>query len=116
MPKLAALSLESVGTVTTLFSNNSMQFRGHKSKKDTHKKKDTLQVSFSEIDKIVTNQVVKRQRFENWNERRAFARPYFLRSTTRESRVRKPPFFRTPRSSGSKLVSAFDRPWRTAPA
>ena len=42
------------------------------------------------------------QRFENWNERRAFALPYFLRSTTRESRVRKPPFFSTPRSSGSK--------------
>src|SRR6266571_5057813 len=30
------------------------------------------------------------QRLENWNERRALARPYFLRSTTRESRVRKP--------------------------
>ena len=34
--------------------------------------------------------------------RRAFARPYFLRSTTRESRVRKPPFLSTVRSSGSK--------------
>src|SRR6476661_9604126 len=38
------------------------------------------------------------QRFENWNDLRALARPYFLRSTTRESRVRKPPFFRTVRS------------------
>jgi hypothetical protein len=27
--------------------------------------------------------------------------PYFLRSTTRESRVRKPSFLREPRSSGS---------------
>src|SRR5271166_5669366 len=30
---------------------------------------------------------VARQRLENWNERRAFAFPYFLRSTTRASRV-----------------------------
>src|SRR5215471_556229 len=37
------------------------------------------------------------QRFENWKDLRAFALPYFLRSTERESRVRKPPFFRTPR-------------------
>ena len=36
-----------------------------------------------------------RQRFENWKLRRALARPYFLRSTTRLSRVRKPPFFST---------------------
>src|ERR1043166_5620743 len=56
------------------------------------------------------------QRFENWNERRALARPYFLRSTTRLSRVRKPPRLSTERSSGSYCVSAFDRPWRTAPA
>jgi hypothetical protein len=110
MTNLAALSWERVGTVTKLFSKNSMQFRGHKSKKDTPKKKDTLEVSFSKVDKIAANQVTKPQRFENWNERRAFARPYFLRSTTRESRVRKPPFFRTLRSSGSKLVKAFDRP------
>jgi len=41
-------------------------------------------------------------RFENWNDLRALARPYFLRSTTRESRVRNPPFFRTTRRSGSK--------------
>ena len=41
------------------------------------------------------------QRLENWNERRALARPYFLRSTTRESRVRKPPFLSAPRRSGS---------------
>ena len=50
------------------------------------------------------------QRFENWNERRALALPYFLRSTTRESRVRKPPFFSTERRSGSKLVSALEMP------
>src|SRR6478609_8500439 len=49
-------------------------------------------------------------RFENWNDLRALARLYFLRSTVRESRVRKPPFFSTPRSSGSKLVSALEMP------
>ena len=38
----------------------------------------------------------------NWKERRALARPYFFRSTTRESRVRKPPRLRAPRKSGSK--------------
>jgi hypothetical protein len=43
-----------------------------------------------------------RQRLENWKLRRAFMRPYFLRSTTRLSRVRKPPFLSTGRSSGSK--------------
>ena len=42
------------------------------------------------------------QRLENWKLRRAFALPYFLRSTTRLSRVRKPPFLSTARSSGSK--------------
>ncbi len=52
----------------------------------------------------------KDQRFENWKLRRALALPYFLRSTTRESRVRKPPFLSTLRSSGSKLVSAFEMP------
>src|ERR1700742_3611280 len=41
------------------------------------------------------------QRLENWKLRRAFALPYFLRSTTRESRVRKPPFLSAPRRSGS---------------
>src|SRR5258708_17416317 len=55
-------------------------------------------------------------RFENWNDRRALALPYFLRSTTRLSRVRKPPRLRTLRNSGSKFVSALERPWRTAPA
>src|SRR5215203_1258190 len=56
------------------------------------------------------------QRLENWNERRALALPYFLRSTTRGSRVRNPPRLRTGRRSGSKLVSALEMPWRTAPA
>src|SRR6185312_4398238 len=43
----------------------------------------------------------KNQRFENWKLRRAFALPYFLRSTTRLSRVRKPPFLSTARRPGS---------------
>src|SRR5580693_7988697 len=55
-------------------------------------------------------------RFENWKLRRALALPYFLRSTTRESRVTKPPRLRTLRSSGSCRISALDMPWRTAPA
>ena len=41
------------------------------------------------------------QRLLNWKLRRAFILPYFLRSTARESRVRKPAIFRMPRSSGS---------------
>ena len=41
------------------------------------------------------------QRLENWKLRRAFALPYFLRSTTRLSRVRKPPFLSTVRRAGS---------------
>ena len=41
-------------------------------------------------------------RFENWKLRRAFFLPYFLRSTTRGSRVRKPSFLSAGRSSGSK--------------
>src|SRR5712692_1759134 len=56
------------------------------------------------------------QRFENWNERRALALPYFLRSTTRGSRVRKPPRLSAPRRSGSKFISALEMPWRPAPA
>src|SRR6266700_6622683 len=40
------------------------------------------------------------QRLENWTERRALARPYFLRATTRESRVRKPLLLSTGRRSG----------------
>lgn len=43
----------------------------------------------------------KTQRLENWKLRRAFGRPYFLRSTTRGSRVRNPPCFRTGRKLGS---------------
>src|SRR5213083_1577893 len=43
----------------------------------------------------------ERQRLENWKLRRALALPYFLRSTTRLSRVRKPPRLSTPRRSGS---------------
>src|SRR5260370_28912620 len=40
-------------------------------------------------------------RLENWKLRRALALPYFLRSTTRLSRVRKPPCFKTGPSPGS---------------
>src|ERR1700730_18752887 len=60
--------------------------------------------------------VTSRQRLENWNERRALALPYFLRSTTRGSRVRNPPRLSTGRRSGSKYVNALEMPWRTAPA
>jgi len=49
-------------------------------------------------------------RFENWKLRRAFALPYFLRSTTRGSRVRKPPRLSTARKSGSCRINALDRP------
>jgi len=45
-------------------------------------------------------------RFENWNRLRAPGRPYFLRSTTRASRVRKPAFLSAGRKSGFSLVSA----------
>ena len=41
------------------------------------------------------------QRFENWKLRRAFFLPYFLRSTTRGSRVRNPSRFKGERRSGS---------------
>jgi hypothetical protein len=41
-------------------------------------------------------------RLLNWKLRRAFALPYFFRSTTRLSRVRNPAVFRTGRRSGSK--------------
>jgi hypothetical protein len=43
----------------------------------------------------------KPQRFENWKLRRALALPYFLRSTTRGSRVRKPSRFTVVRRPGS---------------
>src|SRR3546814_20736727 len=56
------------------------------------------------------------QRFENWKLLRALARPYFLRSTVRLSRVRKPSFFTALRRAGSSLVSAWLMPCWTAPA
>jgi hypothetical protein len=40
-------------------------------------------------------------RLLNWKLRRALARPYFLRSTTRLSRVRKPARFTVVRNAGS---------------
>ena len=42
---------------------------------------------------------------ENCGARRAFFKPYFLRSFMRGSRVRKPAFFRTERSSPSLYCS-----------
>ena len=47
---------------------------------------------------------------------RAFFRPYFLRSLTRASLVRKPAFFSAGRFSGSTRVSALVTPRRSAPA
>src|SRR3546814_17765959 len=58
----------------------------------------------------------KAYRFENWKLRRAFALPYFLRSTTRGSRVRKPAPFSAGRRGGSNDISARMMPRRTAPA
>ena len=46
------------------------------------------------------------QRFENWKLLRALALPYFLRSTTRLSRVRKPALLTELRNSGSNLERA----------
>ena len=68
-----------------------------KMRKEKGAPKGAFSNSRNEGGKLVPND----QRFENWKDRRALALPYFLRSTTRESRVRKPPFFSTPRSSGS---------------
>src|SRR3954447_12767507 len=56
------------------------------------------------------------QRFENWKLRRALARPYFLRSTVRLSRVRNPAALTGARSTGSDLVSARAVPCLPAPA
>src|SRR3984885_9740051 len=47
---------------------------------------------------------------------RAFFRPYFLRSTARGSRVRKPAFFRAGRSSGVTRINARAIASRSAPA
>src|SRR5690606_7361866 len=58
----------------------------------------------------------KNQRFENWKLFRALARPYFLRSTTRLSRVRKPAALTIGRSAGSNFDSAWLMPCLTAPA
>src|ERR1700687_2935487 len=46
---------------------------------------------------VICLQRMTGQRLENWKDRRALARPYFLRSTTRESRVRKPLLLSTAR-------------------
>src|SRR4051794_6527831 len=56
------------------------------------------------------------QRLEYCGALRAFFRPYFLRSLTRASLVRKPAFFSAGRFSGSTRVSALVTPRRSAPA
>src|SRR5690625_1936130 len=59
----------------------------------------------------------KDQRLEYWGALRAFFNPPFLRSTARESRVRKPAFFRVgPLFSSSIAFSARAIPRRSAPA
>src|SRR5580704_13344080 len=55
-------------------------------------------------------------RLEYWGALRAFFRPYFFRSLTRASLVRKPAFFSAGRFSGSTRVSARVTPSRSAPA
>ena len=54
-------------------------------------------------------------RLLNWKRRRAPARPYFLRSTMRASRVMKPARFSAGRKSGFARQRARVTPWRTAP-
>src|ERR687896_425748 len=56
------------------------------------------------------------QRLEYWGALRAFLSPYFLRSTSRASRVRKPRFFSSGRSSTSRSTRAREMAWRRAPA
>src|SRR5262249_13833015 len=53
---------------------------------------------------------------ENWKRLRAPGCPYFLRSFMRGSRVRKPSFFKVPRSSVLNSTSARAMPCWTAPA
>ena len=55
------------------------------------------------------------QRLLYWGALRAFLRPYFLRSMTRGSRVRKPAFFRGGRSSESAIASRSAPAWPDAP-
>ena len=54
------------------------------------------------------------QRLTHWKALRALARPGFLRSTTRLSRVRNPAALSGGRSSGSHFCSAQLIPWRNA--
>src|ERR1700753_1094175 len=56
------------------------------------------------------------QRLLYWGALRAFFRPYFLRSTARGSRVRKPAFFRAGRSPGVTMINALAIASRSAPA
>src|SRR4030095_13928380 len=57
-----------------------------------------------------------RQRLEYWGALRAFLSPSFLRSTSRASRVRKPRFLSSGRSSSSRSTRAREMAWRSAPA
>src|SRR5690242_11702696 len=54
--------------------------------------------------------------FENWKRFRAPGCPYFLRSVLRESRVRNPSFFNTPRNSVLNSTKARATPCCTASA
>ena len=56
------------------------------------------------------------QRLEYWGALRAFLSPYFFRSLTRGSRVRKPAFLRAGRSSISTSMRARAMARRSAPA
>ena len=77
---------------------------------------DSLQMKNAAPKDRVFREPAADQRFENWNDRRALALPYFLRSTTRESRVRKPAAFSGARSDGSCNCNALEMPCLTAPA
>ena len=53
---------------------------------------------------------------ENWKRLRALGWPYFLRSTLRASRVKKPTAFSCGRNSALYSSRAREMPWRIAPA
>jgi len=68
------------------------------------------------ISGVTASSLPRLYRFENWNPLLALFRPYFLRSLTLGSRVRKPSLRRTGRISALTSSSALAMPWRTAPA
>ena len=73
--------------------------RGHESA--SNEKGKTKRALRSDRSALAERNSVADQRFENWKLRRALARPYFLRSTTRLSRVRKPCGLSAARRPGS---------------